>query len=207
MQSHDSHVSSDPTHLCEFQCNSWGDYKDMDIHTSKHKLEVHVHTKNQKPYICTVKYRQSAPTRESAPPRIFASEVFGIVLGAPPPLPPTEICCACALKHLRKSARASSCDRGAKQEWLKESDSHRTPSSISSMLSAGTETTEAFKPHPQHIECACALERGRYHGTIITRYRVSAPQLIFSVLVHQEGGRSDGTLRYISPQLVSVYLV
>ena len=65
------------------------------------------------------------------------------------------------------------------------------------MLSAGTETTEAFKPHPQHIECACALERGRYHGTIITRYRVSAPQLIFSVLVHQEGGRSDGTLQYI----------
>ena len=46
--------------------------------------------------VITVKYRQSAPTRVSAPPQIFASETFGIVQATPPPTPPfllrTPIC-------------------------------------------------------------------------------------------------------------------
>ena len=45
---------------------------------------------------------------------------------------------------------------------------------------------------------ACA-KRGRYHGTKLAQYRVSAPQLIFAILVLRKGGgggHSDGTLRY-----------
>ena len=55
-----------------------------------------------------------------------------------------------------------------------------------------------------HYACA---KGGRYYGILIARYRVSAPPSISVFLSLWEGGRSDGTLRYMyhSPIHVHVY--
>ena len=40
---------------------------------------------------------------------------------------------------------------------------------------------------------ACA-KRGRYHGTKLAQYRVSAPQFIFAIVVLLKGGGGGGAL-------------